>query len=323
MREYIIRRILLMIPTIVVVAMVVFLLCRFIPGDIVDLMALQMVQASPGGPTSVVTPDWIRHALGLDVSIPVQFGRWIAGIFTRGDFGSSLWTGKPVIDEILRRLPVSVELGLLGFIVAVLIGLPVGIISAIRQDTWLDYLTRSFSILGISIPSFWLATLVVVLPAVWWHWAPSVRFIPFSVDPVENLKQFLLPAAILGFGMAGVTVRYLRTTLLETMRQDYIRTAWSKGLQERVVVIRHALKNAFIPVITVLFGQAWVMIGGVVIIEQIFTLPGMGRLFIDAVFRRDYPYITGINTILSVIGMLFILANDLSYAYFDPRIRYK
>ncbi|TLM97955.1 ABC transporter permease, partial [bacterium] len=198
-----------------------------------------------------------------------------------------------------------------------------GIISAIRQDTWLDYLTRSFSIFGISIPGFWLATLIIVFPAIWWHWAPPVRLIHFTVDPVGNLKQFLLPAAILGFGMAGVTVRYLRTTLLEVMRQDYIRTAWSKGLQERIAVIRHALKNAFIPVITVLFGQAWVMIGGVVIIEQIFTLPGMGRLFIDAVFRRDYPYITGINTILSVIGMLFILANDLSYAYLDPRIRYR
>ncbi len=311
-----------MIHTIVVVIIVVFLLVRFIPGDVVDLMAIQMGQSSVEG-SGQVTPESLRHALGLDVSIPVQFGRWVAGIFTRGDFGTSLWTNKPVIDEILRRLPITFELGFLGFILAVVIAIPVGIISAVRQDKWLDYLTRSFSILGISIPGFWLATLVVVFPAVWWGWAPSMRVISFSQDPLGNLAQFLLPASILGFGMAGGTVRFLRTTLLDVLRQDYIRTAWSKGLKERTIIVRHALKNAFIPVITILFGQAFLMIGGVVIIEQIFNMPGMGRLFIESVFRRDYPYIIGINLILASIGLLFILANDLSYAWLDPRIRYK
>ena len=322
MKEYILRRVLLMIPTLALIIIVVFLLLRFIPGDIVDMMAMQMGVASGGG-DQVISPEHIRAMLGLDVSLPVQFGRWVTGIFTQGDFGNSLWTNKPVIDMVLRRIPVTLELGLLAFILAVSIALPVGIIAAIRQDSWLDYLTRSVSILGMSIPGFWLATMIVIFPAVWWGWAPIFKVIPFLEDPGGNLKQFLLPAAILGFAMSGSTVRYLRTTLLEVLRQDYIRTAWSKGLRERIVVMRHALKNAFIPVITILFGQAFIMLGGVVIIEQIFNLPGMGRLFIESIFRRDYPYVQGINLILASIGMLFILANDLSYAYLDPRIRYR
>jgi len=322
MRDYIIRRLLLMIPTLVIVVLVVFLLLRFIPGDIVDMMAMQIGTASGTG-EEVISPEHIRHILGLDVPLPVQLGRWVSGIFTRGDFGNSLWTNKPVIELIIRRIPVTFELGLLAFILAVVIAIPVGIISAIRQDGWMDYLTRSVSILGMSIPGFWLATMIVIFPAVWFGWAPIFTIIPFSEDPLGNLKQFLIPAAILGFAMSGVTVRYLRTTLLEVLRQDYIRTAWSKGLRERLVVIRHALRNAFIPVITILFGQAFIMLGGTVIIEAIFNLPGMGRLFIESIFRRDYPIVQAINFILASIGLLFILANDLSYAFLDPRIRYR
>jgi peptide/nickel transport system permease protein len=322
MRNYIIRRLLLMIPTMAVVVMVVFLLVRFIPGDVVDMIALGMGQ-SPAGGTEPVTPDMIRHLLGLDKPIFEQLGDWLGGIFTRGDFGTSLYYQRPVIDDILRRAPVTFELGFIAFIMAVGIALPVGIISAIRQDKWADHVTRSISILGISMPPFWLATLIVVFPAVWWGWAPQMKYIPFFEDPGGNLVQFLIPGAILGFAMSGGTVRYLRTTLLEVLRQDYIRTAWSKGLKERTVIVRHALKNAFIPVITILFGQAFIMLGGTVIIEQIFNLPGMGRLFITAVFTRDYPYIQAINLILASIGLLFILANDLSYAYLDPRIRYR
>jgi len=267
--------------------------------------------------------DAIRHRMGLDVPVHIQYGRWMTGIITRGDLGTSLWTQQPVTEEIGRRLPVTIELGLLSIIIAQIIALPVGIISAIRQDKWVDHVTRSISILGISMPPFWVATLVVVFPAVLWGWAPTMKYIPISVDPLGNLVQFLIPGAILGFAMSGGTVRYLRTTLLEVLRQDYIRTAWSKGLKERTVIVRHALKNAFIPVITILFGQAFIMLGGTVIIEQIFNLPGMGRLFITAAFTRDYPYIQGINLILASIGLLFILANDLSYAYLDPRIRYR
>ena len=323
MSQYIIRRLLLMIPTMLVVSLVVFFMIRFIPGSIVEIMAFRMVQAQTGSEVTMASPEWIRHSLGLDVPVHVQYGRWVAGIFTHGDFGTSLWKAKPVTQEIIARIPVTFELGLLAFILAVLIALPVGIISAIRQDSWLDYLGRTFAIIGISVPGFWLGTMVIVFPSVWWGWSPPMELIPFFKDPLGNLVQFVIPAAILGFTMAGVTVRFLRTTLLDVLRQDYIRTAWAKGLTERVVVIRHALKNAMIPVITIIFGQAFIMIGGTVVIEQIFNLPGMGRLFIDAVFNRDYPYVSGINFILASIGLLMILANDLSYAYLDPRVRYR
>ena len=323
MRDYIIRRLLLMIPTVAIVLVVIFLLFRFITLDLwgisLDEPGNYYITSSFGGPT---TQD-IREALGLNLPLPVAFGRWIAGIFTRGDFGTSLWTGRSVTAEILRGLPITFELGLIGFILAVAMALPMGIISAIRQDRGIGHLSRSVSILGISMPGFWLATLIIVFPAVWWGWHPPTRFIPFFEDPLGNLQQFLLPGAILGFAMAGVTVRYLRTTLLEVMRRDYIRTAWAKGLNERVVVMRHALKNAFIPVITILFGQAFVMFGGVLIMEVIFDLPGVGRLLLKSVFMRDYPYAQGIALISAFIGLLFILANDLSYAYSDPRIRHK
>jgi len=323
MRTYIIRRLLLMIPTMLVVSIVVFFMIRFIPGSIVDIMAFQMSQSAAGGAMNVVTPDVIKESLGLDLPAHVQYFNWMKGIFTRGDFGISLWTGRPVIQEILNRLPVTFELGFFAFIISQLVALPVGIISAIRQDSWLDYLGRSFAIISLATPAFWLATLLIVFGSIWWGWSPPMQIIPFFEDPLGNLAQFLIPAALLGTAMSAITMRMLRTTLLDVMRQDYIRTAWSKGLKERVVVIRHAMKNAMIPVITIIAGQAFIMLGGTVIIEQIFNLPGMGRLFIEAVFDRDYPYVSGINFILASIGLLLILATDLSYAYLDPRIRYR
>jgi peptide/nickel transport system permease protein len=322
MRTYIIRRLLLMIPTMLVVSIVVFFMIRFIPGSVVEIMAFRMVQSQSGGgePISI---ESIKHSLGLDLPVHVQYIDWMEGIFTRGDFGTSLWTNRPVTQEILKRVPVTFELGLLGFILALLVALPVGIISAIRQDSWLDYVGRSFAIISLGLPAFWLGTMVMVFPSIWWGWSPPIEVIPFFEDPLGNLVQFIIPAALLAMSMSAITMRMLRTTLLDVLRQDYIRTAWAKGLKERVVIIRHAMKNAMIPVITIIAGQAFVMIGGAVIIEQIFNLPGMGRLFIDAVFERDYPFVSGINFILASIGLLLILATDLSYAYLDPRIRYK
>ena len=322
MRDYIIRRLLLMIPTMLVVSMVVFLMIRLIPGSVVEIMAFRMVQSQSGGgePISVET---IRHSLGLDLPVHVQYMDWMEGIVTRGDFGTSLWTNRPVTQEILKRAPVTFELGLLAFIIALLVALPVGVISAIRQDSWMDYAGRSFAIISLATPAFWLGTMVMVFPSVWWGWSPQVELIPLLEDPLGNLAQFIIPAALLGTAMSAVTMRMLRTTLLEVLRQDYIRTAWAKGLKENVVVIRHAMKNAMIPVITIIGGQSFLMIGGAVIMEQIFNLPGMGRLFIDAVFQRDYPYVSGINLILASIGLLLILAQDLSYAWLDPRIRYR
>ena len=323
MRQYIIRRVMLMIPTMLVVSIVVFFMIRFIPGSVVDIMAMQMGQSSAGAGETVVTAETIRHSLGLDLPVHVQYGGWMKGIFTRGDFGTSLWTGAPVTEEILRRLPVTFELGFFAFIISQLVALPIGIISAIRQDSWWDYLGRSFAIISLATPAFWLATMIVVFPSIWWGWSPEVELIRFSEDPVGNLVQFLIPATLLGTQMSAITMRMLRTTLLDVMRQDYVRTAWSKGLRERVVIVRHALKNAMLPVITVISGQAFIMLGGVVIIEQIFNLPGMGRLFIESIFRRDYPIVQSLNFIFASIGLFFILANDLSYAYLDPRIRYR
>jgi len=322
MRDYIIRRLVLMIPTMFVVSIVVFLMIRFIPGDVVDLMAMQMMQAESVG-EGTISPEDIRRTLGLDLPVHVQYGRWMEGIVTRGDFGTSMWTGDPVIEEIINRLPVTLELGFFAFIISQLVALPVGLISAIRQDSWWDYLGRSFAIISLATPAFWLGTMIIVFPSIWWGWSPEVELIRFSKDPVGNLVQFVIPAALLGTQMSATTMRMLRTTMLDVMRQDYVRTAWSKGLRERVVILRHALKNAMLPVITIVAGQLFIMIGGTVIIEQIFNLPGMGRLFIEAVFERDYPYVSGINLILASLGLVLILATDLSYAYLDPRIRYR
>ncbi|HEY91982.1 MAG TPA: ABC transporter permease [Dehalococcoidia bacterium] len=323
MRDYIIRRLLLMIPTMFVVTIVVFLMVRFIPGSIVELMMFQMGGGGESQSEETISPEAIREWLGLDKPMHVQYVIWMEGIFTRGDFGTSLWTRKPVLPEILDRLPITFELGFFAFIVSQLIALPVGIISAIRQDSWLDYVGRSFAIIVMATPGFWLGTMIVIFPSIWWGWSPAVEVISFTEDPAGNLVQFLIPAALLGMAMSAATMRMLRTTMLDVLRHDYIRTAWAKGLRERVVIIRHVLKNAMIPVITMVAGQLFIMIGGTVIMEQIFNLPGMGRLFLDAIFRRDYPYVSGINLILASIGLVLILVTDLSYAFLDPRIRYR
>jgi len=309
-----------MIPALFLVTMLVFLTIRLLPGDVVELMAMEHKTTHAG--STELTIEAVRHMLGLDLPIHVQYGRWITGVL-RGDFGTSLWTGRSVIEEILGRLPVTFELGFLAFVLAQLIAFPTGMYSAIRQDTLGDYTGRGLAIMSLAIPSFWLGTMIMVFPSIWWGWSPPAKLIPFAEDPLGNLGQFLIPALLLSLAMAGYTMRMLRTTMLEVLRQDYIRTAWSKGLRERIVITRHALKNALIPVVTLMAGEVPILIGGAVIIEQIFSLPGMGRLFLNAIFNRDYPYVTGINVLLATAGMLIILVTDLSYAYLDPRVRYK
>jgi len=309
-----------MIPTLLLVTVVVFLTIRLIPGDVVELMVMEHAQTAGGEQIDVAA---IRQMLGMDVPPQVQYMRWIEGMLLHGDLGTSLWTGQSVTEDILLRLPITFELGLMAFIIAQLIALPIGLYSAIRQDTPGDYVGRSFAIICLAVPGFWLGTMIMVFPSIWWGWAPSPVYIPFKEDALANLGQFLIPATLLGMAMAGVTMRMLRTTMLEVLRQDYVRTAWSKGLTERVVIIRHALRNALIPVVTIISGQIPILIGGAVIIEQIFSLPGMGRLFLDAIMRRDYPFVSGINMLLASVGMVLILLTDLSYAYLDPRIRYR
>ncbi len=318
MRAYIIRRLLLLIPTLFLASLILFFVIRLIPGDIVGIIAGQMSQF--GG---TVDRAAIAHTLGLDVPIFVQYGRWIGNIIMRGDFGASLWRNIPVTEEILTRWPVTLELGLMGLIISQIIALPIGIYSALRQDTWSDYITRSLAIIFMAVPSFWIATMVVVFPSIWWGWSPPIRFIPFTEDPIANLNMLIIPAIIVGMGIAGVVMRMTRTMMLEVLRQDYIRTAWAKGLRERVVILRHALKNALIPVITIIGLQAPILMGGTVIIEQIFSLPGMGRLILSATLHRDETLIGGIMFIFAAVLMLINLVVDLTYAYLDPRVHFK
>jgi len=317
---YIIRRLILIVPTLLLVTIIVFLMVRLIPGDVIDLMMQEhMFETKRGREVNV---EAIRHRLGLDVPIHVQYGRWIANVL-RGDLGSSMWTDRPVTEELRNRLPVSIELGFLGIVVGLLIAVPVGIYSGIRQDTVGDYIGRSFAIICIALPNFWVATMVIVYPSIWWGWTPSIEYIPLAENPVENLKQFIIPAAILGMYLSGYTMRMTRTMMLEVLRQDYIRTAWSKGLRERVVVMRHALKNALIPVVSIAALQIPVLISGTVIIEQIFSLPGMGRYFLNAIADRDYVIVSGVTLVVALSVLLNNLATDLSYAFLDPRVRYR
>jgi peptide/nickel transport system permease protein len=234
----------------------------------------------------------------------------------------SFWTKEPVLDEILRRLPVSLELAVLAMFFGLLIALPAGILSAIRQDTWLDYLFRSAAVGGLSIPGFWMATVVIVSASIWWQWVPPMRYTPLARDPVKNLSQLLLPAIILGLALSAGVMRMTRSMVLEVLREDYVRTAWAKGLSEPPVIIRHVLKNAMIPVVTVVGLQLSALIGGTVIMESIFVLPGMGKFLLDAITWRDYPVIQGINLFLATGVIVLNLAIDLVYGFLDPRIRY-
>jgi len=330
MRGYIIRRVLLMIPTLLIVTILVFMVVRFVPGTVLDLMVSD--HATESGVDFEVLKENLKISLGLDVPIYVQYGRWMGflpqndGTFSgvlEGNLGKSLWTDRNIVSEISQRIPISLELGIIALVTAMLIAFPIGIYSAIRQDTMGDYIGRSFAIILIAVPSFWIGTIVFVLPSMWWNWTPPIEYIPISKDFGANIVQFIIPGIIMGSQMAGSTMRMTRTMMLEVLRQDYIRTAWSKGLKERAVIIRHALRNASIPVVTILGGQIPVLISGSVIMEQIFVLPGIGRYMIDAIGQRDYPIISGINLMMATVVMGAILLTDLSYAWLDPRIRYR
>jgi peptide/nickel transport system permease protein len=317
--NYIIRRTLLLIPILFIVSVIVFLLVRWVPGSAIDVITATMGQSG----ITQVDRAAIAHALGLDVPIHVQYVRWIGGIILRGDFGDSITQSRPVLGMILERLPVTLELGLLSLGISTVIGLLIGTFSAVRQDSIADYSGRTIAILLMAIPSFWLATLVMIYPSIWWGWAPPMRLVPLKADPLGHLGMFLLPATILGTATAGGLMRMQRTMMLEVMRQDYIRTAWAKGLSERKVIMRHAVKNALIPVVTLLGGGVSMLLGGAVIIENIFCLPGMGQLALQALDQRDYPLVSAITLITAAFVMVCNLVVDISYSWLDPRIRYK
>jgi peptide/nickel transport system permease protein len=313
LRRYLAKRLLIAVPSLLIASLIVFTLPRLIPGDVVVLMLAEKAYAKD--------LDELRAKLGLDRPLPVQYLEWLSRV-VRGDLGESLWTKRPVLEEIGQRLPVTLELALLGLGFALVIAVPIGLISAARQDTVQDYVARSAAILGLSVPGFWLATLLIVLPAIWWGWRPVTGFVEFRQDPVGHVTQLLLPALILGIAAGAALMRLTRGMLLEVLRQDYVRTAWSKGLAERVILMKHSLRNAIIPVVTLLGTQLPQIIGGTVIIETVFGLPGMSRFLFDAINQRDYPVIQGVNLVVVSLIVLINLGIDALYAVLDPRIRY-
>lgn len=318
MQAYIVRRLLALIPTLFFASVIVFVTVRMIPGDVIDLMLSQNDIAA-----AKMGREQLEKALGFDTPMWIQYGKWIGNILLHGDFGRSLWQNTPVSEYLTARLPITFELGLMALIVGLLVAIPIGVYSAVRQDTPGDYVARSFSILMLAVPSFWLGTMVMVFPSIWWGWSPEMKFVPFSENPVQNLSQMIIPAIILGCSLSAITMRLTRTMMLEVLRQDYIRTAWAKGLGGSLVVSRHALRNALIPVVTLIGLQAPLLIGGAVIMEQIFVIPGMGLLLLDAVSQRDYPVITGVFLIVGVAVMCINLVVDLSYGLLDPKVRYR
>jgi peptide/nickel transport system permease protein len=311
--RYAIKRLLLVVPTLVIVSLFVFGIVRAIPGDVVDMMLEQFQYGKDA--------QELRAKLGLDRPLLEQYLGWIRGV-ARGELGQSLWTRRPAVQDIADRFPVTITLSLLAIVVSLLVALPIGILAAVRQDSLGDYAARSFAIGALSVPNFWLATMIVVVPAFFFNWAPSIgSFVRFREDPAGYLQQFLLPALCLGLTQAGVILRMTRGMMLEVLRQDYVRTAWAKGLGSRVVVLRHGLRNAMIPIVTVIGGQLPFYFGGSIVMEHIFGLPGLGSFVLEAISRRDYPVIQAVNLFVALLVILSNLAVDLSYGLLDPRVR--
>ncbi len=317
MRTYIAKRLLLIIPTLLGAATLVFLIMRVIPGDVALL-----ILGGDQGQIDQKQLDAMRRQLGLDQPLLVQFGTWLWGV-VRFDFGKSLWTGQPVTEELLIRLPLSLQLALMATMVSVLISIPLGMLAAVRQDTWVDYVIRIFSIGGLAIPGFWVGILCILFLVIFFGWGPPLEFTPPWVNPWANFQIMVWPVVTVGYRYAAVTTRMTRSTLLEVLREDYIRTAWAKGLREQAVVIRHALKNSMLPVVTLIGTEFAFLIGGLVVTETVFTLNGVGRFVVDAVAHRDYPVV---QALIFLIAFSFVIVNllvDLTYAWFDPRIRYR
>ncbi len=315
MQGYIVRRLLLMVPALLGVTLFVFLLTRFTPADVVDRLTGEV------GYQDEALKQQIREELGLNQGVLVQYFKWLGGVL-RLDLGESFISGREIWGELKNRVPVSVELGVLGMLFSIAFGIPIGIISAIRQDTWLDYLLRGGSILLLAVPVFFLAISVLAVGAWQFDWAPPSRYTPPWEDLQNNLAIMATPAIILGLALSGAKIRLTRTQMLEVLRQDYIRTAWAKGLNERVVIVRHALRNALIPVVTVIGLQIPVLVAGAVILENIFLLPGVGRFLVASAASFDYPVVQAITLLIAGVVMVSNLLVDLSYAALDPRVRY-
>jgi peptide/nickel transport system permease protein len=315
MYKYILRRLFLAIPVLVLSSLIVFALMRVMPGD-----ALTALMAESG---NVGEKDLkkLRQDLGLDLPYYKQYGIWVWQM-VRFDPGHSIFTNEPIAVSLKNSIPVTIELTVLAIILGLVIAIPIGVISATRQDTTSDYAGRLLATSGLSLPDFWLGTLVITFAAIWFGWIPKLGYVSLWESPWRNLQQFALPAAVLGFRLSAATMRMTRSTVLEVLREDYVRTAWAKGLGERIIVYKHALKNALIPVVTLVGGQLGTLLAGTVIVETIFALPGMGRLTVEAILYRDYPVVqTNVMLVAAALVALNLLV-DLTYAWLDPRIRY-
>jgi peptide/nickel transport system permease protein len=314
--KYIVKRLLLMIPTLLGVAVLIFLLLRVVPGDVVELR----YASGEGAFTDPKVLAMERVRLGLDKPFWRQFVDWMGGLL-RGDLGLSMWTGAPIIEELRLRFALSLQVALMATVVATVLAIPLGVLAALRQDTWVDYAIRVFSIAGLAIPSFWLGILIILGFLILFHWVPPMVYTPFWVNPWQNLVQLIWPALAVGYRYSAVATRMTRSAMLEVLREDYIRTARAKGLWQRLILTRHALKNALLPVLTVIAVEFAFLLGGLVVTEQVFNLNGLGLLFVQAIAHRDY---TLTQALVLVVAAAFIFVNflvDLMYAWVDPRIR--
>jgi peptide/nickel transport system permease protein len=314
--SYLARRLGIALLTAFGCAFIVFSAVRMLPGDTVDVLL------QSGGYADVESRDDLREALGIDKPLLVQFGIWM-GDLARGDFGDSMITKRSIGGDLVDTLPVTLELGILSVALATIIGVPFGVLSAVKQNTPVDYIARSVSVFFLSVPGFLLATAIIVFGSLWFDWAPPLRYHPLWEDPFKNLKQLWLPALLLGMASSAGLMRFTRTAVLEVVRQDFVRTARAKGLQERATIMRHVLRNAMLPVLTVIGIYLAYIVGGSIIFEQIFQLPGMGRFFFNSVAKRDYTTIQAIALIYATFVVLVNLLTDVMYAVFDPRIRYE
>ena len=317
MLTYLANRVLMMVPTLFGVAVLVFFLLRVVPGDIVEVKL-----RGDGGVVSSETLEFERKRMGLDKPLLAQFGDWMAGMATM-DFGRSMWTDRPVSEEIGARIELSLQVAIMASIIAVLIAVPLGTLSALFHDTLVDYGIRLFTIAGLAVPSFWLGMLVILSLLSFFNWLPPITYTPLYVDPIANLSQLIWPALAVGYRYAAVVARMVRSSIVEVMKEDYIRTARAKGVYERLVVSRHAMRNAMLPAITVIGLEFAFLIGGLVVTEQVFNLNGIGKLFVQAVSRNDFTLIQTMVMLLSVIFILVNLIIDVLYAALDPRIRYR
>jgi len=316
MHKYVIRRLLLAIPVLIISSLIVFGLMRVMPGD--ALVALM----GESGNVGEKELQKLRKDLGLDRPYHEQYLIWVWQMVSLSP-GDSIFTNEPIPVALRKSIPVTLELATLALILGLAIAIPVGVLSATRQDKPADYVGRVVAVSGLSFPDFWLGTLVITFAAIWFRWMPPIGYVSIWDDPWRNLQQFLLPAAVLGYRLSAATMRMTRSTVLEVLREDYVRTAWAKGLAGRMVVYKHALKNALIPVVTIVGGQLGTLLAGTVVVETIFALPGMGRLTVEAILFRDYPVVqTNVMLVAGVLVTLNLLV-DLTYAWLDPRIRYR